>query len=133
VWCAVSEYVSGERVLEHNQKAVGIKYPVCLPGNHKMTELELKRGYEVLPDNNVRFGIRIINNSDYAISDVKVILDYNESLFMLEGSEIQKLGTIPPAVPRTAKFVLKPLGCIHIKKRLQQPYVTKTICGSGTP
>ena len=78
-----------------------------------MTELELKRGYEVLPDNNVRFGIRIINNSDYAISDVKVILDYNESLFMLEGSEIQKLGTIPPAVPRTAKFVLKPLGCIH--------------------
>ena len=57
-----------------------------------MTELELKRGYEVLPDNNVRFGIRVINTSDYAISDVEVILDYSESLFALEGSKIQNLG-----------------------------------------
>jgi glycine betaine/proline transport system substrate-binding protein len=78
-----------------------------------VTEIEIKRGYEVLPDNNVRFGIRVINNSDFIISDVEVILDYSESLFDLEGSKIQKLGTIPPAVPRTAKFVIKPLGCIH--------------------
>ena len=78
-----------------------------------MADIEIKRGYEVLPDNNVRFGIRVINNSDFAISDVEVILDYSESLFDLEGSKIQKLGTIPPAVPRTAKFTLKPLGCIH--------------------
>ncbi|MCK4732828.1 MAG: hypothetical protein KAT65_10275, partial [Methanophagales archaeon] len=78
-----------------------------------MAEVELKRGYEVLPDNNVRFGIRVINTSDSAILDVEVILDYNESLFVLEGSKVQKLGTIPPAVPRTAKFVLKPRGCIH--------------------
>jgi formylglycine-generating enzyme required for sulfatase activity len=78
-----------------------------------MTIIELKRGYEVLPDNNVRFGIRVINTSDSAILDVEVILDYSESLFVLEGSKVQKLGTIPPAVPRTAKFVLTPLGCIH--------------------
>lgn len=78
-----------------------------------MPDIEIKRGYEVLPDNNVRFGIRITNNSDSAISDVEVILDYNESLFNLEGHKIQKLGTIPPTVPRTAKFILKPLGCIH--------------------
>jgi glycine betaine/proline transport system substrate-binding protein len=89
-----------------------------------MTELELKRGYEVLPDNNVRFGIRVINNSDYAISDVKVILDYNESLFMLE-------------VPRTAKFVLKPLGCIHTQRRdysnhtLQRPPVAAAHAGDA--
>ncbi len=78
-----------------------------------MPDIEIKRGYEVLPDNNVRFGIRVINNSDFAISDVEVVLDYSESLFELEGSKIQKLGTIPPTVLRTAKFILKPLGCIH--------------------
>ncbi|MFH0904892.1 MAG: SUMF1/EgtB/PvdO family nonheme iron enzyme [Methanobacteriota archaeon] len=78
-----------------------------------MPDIEIKRGYEVLPDNNVRFGIRVINNSDSAISDVEVILDFTESLFHVEGSKIQKLGNIPPSVPRTAKFILKPLGCIH--------------------
>ena len=79
----------------------------------EMADIEIRRGYEVLPDNNVRFGIRVINNSDSAILDVEVLLDYSESLFDLEGSKIQKLGTIPPAVPRTAEFKLKPLGCIH--------------------
>ncbi|MFZ2410301.1 MAG: SUMF1/EgtB/PvdO family nonheme iron enzyme, partial [Candidatus Methanoperedens sp.] len=54
-----------------------------------------------------------INNSDSAISDVEVILDYTESLFEIEGEKIQKLGNIPPTVPRTAKFILKPLGCVH--------------------
>ena len=53
-----------------------------------MPDIEIKRGYEALPDNNVRFGIRVINNSDFAISDVEVILDYNESLFEIEGSKI---------------------------------------------
>jgi len=78
-----------------------------------MSDIEIKRGYEVLPDNNVRFGIRVINNSDFVISDVEVILDYSESLFELKGNKIQRLGAIPPSVPRTAKFILKPLGCIH--------------------
>ena len=78
-----------------------------------MADIEIKRGYEVLPDNNVRFGIRVINTSESAISDVEVILDYSKSLFDLEGSKIQELGTIPPDVPQTAKFVLKPRGCIH--------------------
>ncbi len=78
-----------------------------------MADIEIKRGYEVLPDNNVRFGIRVINTSESAILDVEVILDYSESLFDLEGSKVQKLDTIPPTVPRTAKFILKPRGCIH--------------------
>jgi len=81
-----------------------------------MADIEIKRGYEVLPDNNVRFGIRVINSSDAAISDVEVILDYNESLFELEGNKLQNLGTIPPSVPRTAKFILKPRGCIHLEE-----------------
>ena len=61
-----------------------------------MADIEIKRGYEVLPDNNARFGIRVINSSDFAISDVEVILDYSESLFDLEGSKVRKLDTIPP-------------------------------------
>ena len=78
-----------------------------------MADIEIKRGYEVLPDNNVRFGIRITNTSDLAISDVEVILDYSESLFKLEGERMHKVGVIPPAGTHTAEFVLKPLGCVH--------------------
>ncbi|HJH30527.1 MAG TPA: hypothetical protein C5S51_12730 [Methanosarcinaceae archaeon] len=78
-----------------------------------MSDIEIKRGYEILPDNSVKFGIRIINSSDFAISDVEVLLDYTESLFNLEGNKIQKLGNIPPTIVRTAKFILKPLGCVH--------------------
>ncbi|WP_319508853.1 hypothetical protein [uncultured Methanolobus sp.] len=76
-------------------------------------EIEIIRGYEILPNNNVMFGIRITNNTDLVISDVQVILDYNESLFKLQGDRIQKLGSIPPTVPRTAKFIMMPLGCVH--------------------
>lgn len=78
-----------------------------------MVDVEIKRGYEVLSDNNVRFGIRVINNSSFAIMDVEVILDYSEDSFKLQGDRIYKFGTIPPSVHRTAKFVLQPKGCIH--------------------
>ena len=78
-----------------------------------MPDIEIKRGYEVLPDNNVRFGIRVTNNSDFIISDVETILDYGEDSFKLEGKMVENLGTIPPTVSRTAKFILRPLGCIH--------------------
>ena len=78
-----------------------------------MSDIEIKRGYEVLPDNNIRFGIRITNVSDLAISDVEVILDYTESLFKLEGDRMQKAGNIPPSGSRTIEYILKPLGCVH--------------------
>ncbi len=76
-------------------------------------DLEIKRGYEVLPDNTVKFGIRVTNPGSSAISELEVILDYNDSLFELEGNIVEKLGTVPPSVPRTAKFLLKPRGCVH--------------------
>lgn len=78
-----------------------------------MADVEVKRGYVLLPDNTVQFGIRVINNSEAVIIDVEVILDYPESLFKLQGDRIQKLGNIPPTIPRTAKFFLKPMGCVH--------------------
>jgi hypothetical protein len=67
-----------------------------------MPDIEIKRGYEVLPYNNVRFGIKVINNSEFLIVGVDVILDYSESLFKLDGNTIQNLGIIIPTVPRTA-------------------------------
>lgn len=81
-----------------------------------MADIQIKRGYEILHNNKVRFGIRLTNKSDTAISDVQVLLDYSHSLFELEGSEIEKLETIPPRVSRTAKFILKPLSCVHNEK-----------------
>ncbi|MBN2488013.1 MAG: hypothetical protein JXA98_03205 [Methanosarcinaceae archaeon] len=78
-----------------------------------MPDLEIKRGYELLPDNNIRFGIRITNTSELSISDVEVVLDYMESLFNIEGNRMQKVGNIPPSGSRTVEFVLKPLGCAH--------------------
>ncbi|MCZ7381029.1 MAG: hypothetical protein O8C64_05600 [Candidatus Methanoperedens sp.] len=78
-----------------------------------MADIEIKRGYEVLPDNNIRFGIRITNVSELAIFEAEVILDFTESLFKLEGERLQKVGVIPPASARTVEFVLKPLGCVH--------------------
>jgi hypothetical protein len=92
---------------------VKVKYTVCITMYCAMTDVELKRGYEVLQDNNVRFGIRVANTSDDAILDVEVILDYSESYFRLEGDKIQNFGSIGPAGKATAEFILKPRSCIH--------------------
>lgn len=78
-----------------------------------MPDLEIKRCYDVLPNNNIRFGIKILNNLDFTISDVNVILDYKDSHFDLEGDNNQHLDTLLPTIPYTAEFILKPLGCIH--------------------
>ncbi|WP_340820163.1 hypothetical protein [Methanolobus sp. WCC4] len=75
--------------------------------------IEIHRGYEVLPDNSVRFGIRITNSTEFTISEVDVILDYNETLFNLDGNKIQNIGNIPPKTAKTAKFILKPIACVH--------------------
>ncbi|WP_342303617.1 hypothetical protein [Methanolobus sp. ZRKC5] len=79
-------------------------------------EIDIKRGYDILPDNNITFGIRITNNTDLVISDVQIILDYNESLFKSQEDRIQKLASIPPSTAITAKFTLKPTGCILNEK-----------------
>ncbi|WMW23900.1 hypothetical protein RE474_07245 [Methanolobus sediminis] len=79
-------------------------------------DIDIKRGYEVLPDNSIIFGIRITNNTDIVISDVQIVLDYNESIFELQGDGVLKLGDIHPTIARTAKFTLKPETCIHNEK-----------------
>ncbi len=78
---------------------------------------DIKRGYSVLPNNDIKFGIRVTNNTSYTITDVDTILDYQKAssmpLFSMKDSEIQHLGNIAPNTARTATYILKPLGCIH--------------------
>jgi glycine betaine/proline transport system substrate-binding protein len=47
---------------------------------------------------------------------VQVVLDYNESVFELQGARVLKLGDMQPTIARTVKFTLKPTACIHIEK-----------------
>ena len=82
----------------------------------QLAQIEIKRGYEVLPNNDLKFGIRITNNSDYLIADVETILDYPTTLFSLKGDTVQTLANIHPNGERTAKYVLTPLGCTHNEK-----------------
>lgn len=78
-----------------------------------MTDIDIKRGYEILTDNSLRLGIRITNNTNSVINKVQVLLDYNDSLFQLIGERFQSVDSIPPTVPRTLEFILKPIGCVH--------------------
>ena len=89
-----------------------LQYLQTIPGS-----IEIKRGYEVLLNNDIRFGIRIINNTDYLIADVETILDYPEPLFDLkEKNDVIRLGNIDLNGKRTAKYTLTPLGCIYNEK-----------------
>ncbi|PXF60827.1 MAG: hypothetical protein C4B59_07515 [Candidatus Methanogaster sp.] len=78
--------------------------------------IEVRRGYEVLPNNDIRFGIRVINPTPYLIADVETILDYDKTLFSLKGDRVRTLANIHPNGERTAKYVLTPRGCVHNEK-----------------
>jgi len=82
----------------------------------KEDKIEIRRGYEVLHNNDLQFGIRIINSSETMMSDVETILDYPRTLFQLKDNVVQTLANIPPNAKRTAKYILTPLGCIHNEK-----------------
>jgi plastocyanin len=75
--------------------------------------LEILRGYSVLQNNDIKFGIRLTNKTGFVVTDADVILDYTKSLFSTKDTEIQHLGNITPTGARTATYLLKPLGCIH--------------------
>lgn len=77
------------------------------------SNFEIKRGYVVLNNNNLKFGVKLINNTRNILADLDVILDYSKSSFNIESSEIVHIGNVQPESARTAEFVLKPLGCIH--------------------
>lgn len=78
-----------------------------------INDIQVLRGYSVLSNNDLKFGIRLINSTNFVITDADVILDYTKNLFSMKTSEIQHLGNIIPNGKRTASYILKPLGCIH--------------------
>lgn len=78
-----------------------------------MSDIEIKRGYVILPGNNIKFGIKIINNGNSVITDTVIHLDYPDKIFKHCGNEIEKLGNIRPKAPFSAVFILKPLRCVH--------------------
>ena len=79
-------------------------------------KVEIRRGYEVLGNNDLRFGIRVINDTGFTIIDVQTILDYPNTLFSLRGDVVQNIGNIGPGGKRTARYELTPLGCVHQEK-----------------
>jgi len=79
-------------------------------------KIDIKRGYEILQNSDLRFGIRIVNNTGYAIMDVETILDYPRTLFSLKDNKIQTLANIHPNGERTTTYILTPLGYIHNEK-----------------
>ena len=106
-------YTSSEEVWV----AVAESTPPTEPTSTKqLAQIEIKRGYEVLPNNDLKFGILITNNSDYLIADVETILDYDKTLFSLKGDRVWALANIHPNGERTAKYVLTPRGCVHNEK-----------------
>ncbi len=88
-----------------------------VPPVHKLkkepTSIDIKRGYEVLSNNDLRFGIRIANSTDYVIMDVEILLDYDQTLFLLKSDRLINLANIHPHSERTATYTLTPLGCVH--------------------
>lgn len=57
-----------------------------------MTNIEIKRGYEVLPDTNVRFGIRIANTSDVVSTVREIGVIKNEQVINMIDLVTQKVG-----------------------------------------
>ncbi len=82
------------------------------PPSQKIT---IKRGYVTLPNNNIKFGIKVFNDTPYVASKVEVILDYPEEVLSLKepDSKNYSLGSIFPGAYRTAEYILTPLGCVH--------------------
>ena len=97
-------------------QGIASEYGATIEARVGASGIEIKRGYEVLPNNDLRFGIRIINNTRYMIADVEIILDYPKTLFSLKDNIVQTLANIHPNGERTAKYTLTPLGCIHNEK-----------------
>lgn len=79
-----------------------------------ISNLDIKRGFEVLDNKDLRFGIRIKNISRFTINDVDVLLKYDRELFSVKGQEMKHLGNVPNNKEKTAEFILTPLvACVH--------------------
>jgi len=79
----------------------------------KPSNIQIQRGYSCLPNNNIKFGIKVTNYTDYLIAEIDVLIDFSEELFSIKGQKIYRLGNLFPKSSKTSEFIFKPLGCIH--------------------
>ncbi|MDP3103384.1 MAG: hypothetical protein Q8M95_02110 [Candidatus Methanoperedens sp.] len=85
--------------------------------SQESSELEIKRGYVILENKDLRFGILVKNISKYTVNDVDVLLKYDRSLFSLKDKEVMPLFNITKNSEKTATYILTPLvGCVHHSK-----------------
>jgi glycine betaine/proline transport system substrate-binding protein len=75
--------------------------------------INIKREYTVLPNNDLNLEITAVNDTGYAVMDVKSILDYPPTLFSMKGSKVRSIGNLSPDESKTASHILTPLACIH--------------------
>ena len=78
--------------------------------------IQIKRGYEVLHNNDIRLGIRVKNNTNHVILDVEAVPKFNTALFQLKGERVVNVGNIKPGNEMTTKYVLKSQSCVHSEK-----------------
>jgi glycine betaine/proline transport system substrate-binding protein len=78
--------------------------------------VNIKRGYEILPNRDLKVGIRVTNNTGYSVMNAESILEYPESLFSIKDNVVYNLGNIDNGGTRTATYILKPTSCIHQEK-----------------
>jgi len=78
--------------------------------------VDIKRGYEILPNSDLKVGIRVTNTTGYSVMNAESILEYPENLFSLKDDVVYDLGNIDDGGTRTATYTLKPMACIHQEK-----------------
>ncbi|NMG82604.1 MAG: PQQ-binding-like beta-propeller repeat protein [Methanosarcinales archaeon] len=94
-------------------KRKGKKEVPLTPAHTTRGTIDIKREYNVLPNNDLNLEITAANDTGYAVMDVKSILDYPPTLFSMKGSKVWSIGNLSPAESKTASYILTPLGCIH--------------------
>jgi len=77
--------------------------------------ITIKRGYVTLQNNEIKFRMKVLNDTPYTASKVEVMLDYPEEVLLLKepDSKVISLGSIFPGSSRTAEYILAPSGCVH--------------------
>lgn len=80
----------------------------------KEGDIHIKRGYSEFGED-IKFGVKVINNTAYMLGDVEVILDYPSKVLQLlePASKVRTIGNIKPDSALTANYLLKPLDCVE--------------------
>ena len=86
-------------------------------GISESDDIKITRGYEVLENKDMRFGILVTNISNYTVNDVDVHIRYDRHQLSLKSKDVISLGNITKDNPKTATYILTPIvACVHNSK-----------------